>query len=137
MMERQLDNTVEEEDTEPIIQHQLEEWTQLQQTICDFSRDLKPQDIVSRKVLAINFMTALASRDNSFKLASRGLIQPLKSSLKKNARIRIPSRRLMKTQCVFCIENERLSYEERTRTFRRVSHMVDHVESVSNQRSRG
>ena len=42
MMKRQLDKTVEEEDVKPVIQHQLEERTQLQQTICDFFRDLKP-----------------------------------------------------------------------------------------------
>ena len=35
-----------------------------------------------------------------------------------------------KTQCVFCIGNERLSYKDRTRAFRRVSHMMDHVEDL-------
>jgi hypothetical protein len=62
MMKRQLEKTLEEEDVEPVIQHQLEERTRLQQILCDFSRDLKPQDLVSRKVLAINLMIALASR---------------------------------------------------------------------------
>ena len=38
----------EEEDVEPVIEHQLAERTQLQQILCDFSRDLSPQDIVSR-----------------------------------------------------------------------------------------
>jgi hypothetical protein len=35
-----------------------------------------------------------------------------------------------KTQCIFCISNERYSYKMRTRSFRRVSHMMDHVENV-------
>jgi hypothetical protein len=35
-----------------------------------------------------------------------------------------------KTQCIFCIGNEQLSYEQRTRKFRRVSHMMDHVENL-------
>ena len=35
-----------------------------------------------------------------------------------------------KTQCIFCIGNEALSYEQRTRRFRRVSHMWDHVENI-------
>lgn len=35
-----------------------------------------------------------------------------------------------KTQCIFCIGNEKYSYEKRTRSFRRVSHMMDHVEKV-------
>jgi hypothetical protein len=61
MIKRQLDKTIEEEDIELIIEHQLEEQTQLQQILCDFSRDLKPQDIVCWKVLAINLMIALAS----------------------------------------------------------------------------
>ena len=52
----------EEEDVEPVIKHQLTERTQLQQILCDFSRDLSPQDIVSWKVSAINLFVALASR---------------------------------------------------------------------------
>jgi hypothetical protein len=43
MIQRQLDKTVvEEEDVEPVIQHQLEERAPLQQILCDFSKDLKP-----------------------------------------------------------------------------------------------
>jgi hypothetical protein len=42
MMKRQLEKTVEEEDVEPVIQHQLEERIRLQQILCDFTRDLKP-----------------------------------------------------------------------------------------------
>jgi hypothetical protein len=63
-MKRQLDKTTveEEEDAELVIQHQLEERARLQQILCDFSKNLKPQDIVSWKVLAINLMIALASR---------------------------------------------------------------------------
>ncbi|PQE08398.1 hypothetical protein CJF32_00002529 [Rutstroemia sp. NJR-2017a WRK4] len=35
-----------------------------------------------------------------------------------------------KTQCIICIGNNRLSYEQRTRSFRRVAHMWDHIENV-------
>jgi hypothetical protein len=35
-----------------------------------------------------------------------------------------------KTQCIICIGNEQLPYKQRTRTFRRVSHMMDHVENL-------
>ena len=35
-----------------------------------------------------------------------------------------------KTQCICCIGNEALSYEQRTRKFSRVSHMWDHVENI-------
>jgi hypothetical protein len=62
MMKRQLNKSVVEEEVEPVVEHQLEERTQLQEILCDFSKGLSPQDIVSRKVFAINLMTALASR---------------------------------------------------------------------------
>ncbi|KAH9204554.1 hypothetical protein DL95DRAFT_418158 [Leptodontidium sp. 2 PMI_412] len=38
----------------------------------------------------------------------------------------IPSHR----RCIFCVGNESLSYRQRTRKFRRVSHMWDHVENI-------
>ena len=36
----------------------------------------------------------------------------------------------VKTQCIICIGNEQLPYKQRTRAFRRVSHMMDHVENL-------
>jgi hypothetical protein len=62
--------TVEEiaedtKDVEPIIGHQLEERTRLQQVLCDLSKDLSPQAIVARKVIAIDLMIALASRQEA------------------------------------------------------------------------
>jgi hypothetical protein len=51
----------EVEKVKPVIEHQLAKQTQLQQVLCDFSTDLSPQDIVSRKVSAINLFVALAS----------------------------------------------------------------------------
>jgi Protein of unknown function (DUF3435) len=135
MMKRQLDKTVEEEDIEPVIQHQLEERTRLQQILCDFSRDLKPQDIVSWKVLAINLMIALASRQEF--QARKPRFAPVPQVLIKEEQDPDPFPQpyefplvCQKTQCIICIGNERLSYEERTRTFPRVSHMMDHVEKL-------
>jgi hypothetical protein len=43
----------DEEDEEATVEHQLE---QVQQVLCDLSQDLRPQDLVSRKVLAIDTM---------------------------------------------------------------------------------
>ncbi|EDO03048.1 predicted protein [Sclerotinia sclerotiorum 1980 UF-70] len=66
MMKKQLhrpsSKTLEDKEDTPIIQHQLNERYQLQQVLCDFSKDLNQQDIVSRKISAINLMVALASR---------------------------------------------------------------------------
>ena len=61
-LNRQLNETVVEEEAEPVIEHQLEERTRLQLVLCDLSKDLSPQAIVARKVLAINLQIALASR---------------------------------------------------------------------------
>jgi hypothetical protein len=136
MMKRQLDKTVEEDDVEPVIQHQLEERTRLQQILCDFSRDLKPQDIVSRKVLAINLMIALASRQE-FQTRKPRWAPPPQVLIKKECPDPDPFPQphefplvCEKTQCIICIGNERLPYLERMRTFRRVSHMMDHVENL-------
>ena len=38
--------------------------------------------------------------------------------------------RLGKTQCIFCVRNEQYSYDQRTRTFKCIAHMWDHVENV-------
>jgi hypothetical protein len=135
IMKRQLEKTIEEEDVEPIIQHQLEERTRLQQILCDFSRDLKPQDIVSRKVLAIDLIVALASRQE-FQARKPRLAPASQVLIKKEPD---PESFLQphdfplvcqKTQYIICIGNEQLLYKERTCAFRRVSHMMDHIENL-------
>jgi len=138
-LKRQLNKTVvDEEETEPNIEHQLAERTQLQKILCDFTKDLSPQDIVSREVTAINLMVALASRQE-FQTrtrkprpapASKGLIETESPALDP-----FPSPDEFpvvceKTQCIICIGNDRLSYKQRMRAFSRVSHMWDHVENV-------
>ncbi|EFY89934.1 hypothetical protein J3458_001364 [Metarhizium acridum] len=37
---------------------------------------------------------------------------------------------LGRTQCIICVGEERLPYASRMRSFKRVSHMMDHVENV-------
>jgi hypothetical protein len=140
MMKRQLNRplnrTVVEEEAEPVIEHQLEERTRLQLVLCDFSKDLSPQAIVARKVSAINSMVALASRQEFQTRKSRSA-PACKNVVKRESPAPEPFLPpdvypvvCQKTQCVLCIGNERLSYEQRTRTFKRVSHMWDHVEDV-------
>lgn len=137
-LKRQLNKTVVEEDIEPVINHQLEERTRLQHIICDFSRDLNPQDIVSRKILAIGLMIALASRQE-FQTRTPRSPPAYKDPLKEESPVPAlePSQQLdefplvcKKTQCIICIGNERLPSKQRKRTFTRVSHMMDHVENV-------
>jgi hypothetical protein len=65
-MKRQLDKTiVADVYVEPVVQHQLEERTQLQRILYDFSIDLSMKDVIRRKTRAINLMVALASRQET------------------------------------------------------------------------
>jgi hypothetical protein len=142
-LKRQSNKTVaavEEEEVEPVIEHQLAERTQLQQILCDFSPDLSPQDIVSRKVCAINLFVALASQQEFQTRTRKPRSVPASKDLIKNEspapapETSQPADEFpvvcTKTQCIICIGNERLPYEQRTRAFNRVSHMWDHVENV-------
>lgn len=141
-LNRPLNETVVEEEAEPVIEHQLEERTRLQLILCDLSKDLSPQSIVARKVLAINLQIALASRQELMTRQRRSA-PACKDPLKEESPVPAPAPALdpflpaskfplvcEKTQCIFCIGNERLSYEQRTRKFRRVSYMWDHVENI-------
>jgi hypothetical protein len=141
MMKRQLErrqNPVvtesDEADMEPVIVHQLQERTRLQEVLCDLSRDLSPRDIVARKILAIDLMTALGSRQELQTHKSRLTRLPLSAPKQQTPS---PSPQLPefpvvceKTQCIFCLGNEQLSYEQRMFRFSRVSHMMDHIERV-------
>ena len=149
MMEKQLRrpldktaigaDTENSEDPETVIKHQLEERTQLQQVLCDLSKNLSPHAIVTRKVLAINHMVALASRQefqtrksrrkSRSAPASKDLIKRESSAPDLPPPHESPVVR-KKIQCIFCIGNQRLSYPEQTRTFSRVAHMWDHVENL-------
>ena len=55
-------DTENSEDSETIIKHQLEEWTQLQQVLCNLFKNFSPHTIIIWKVFAINHMVALTSQ---------------------------------------------------------------------------
>ena len=64
-LERQQNPAVlenNEADAEPVYVYQLQERARLQQVLCDLSKDLNPQEIRARKILAVDLMTALSSR---------------------------------------------------------------------------
>jgi hypothetical protein len=146
MMQRQLQRNLdagEDEDAEepdPPADHQLTERMCVQQLLCDLTRDLSPQDVVSRKILAIDAMTSLASRQEPQTRKPKSVLaseDPLKKEPLCSAPSPDPSTQsdkilliLGKTQCIFCIGNERFTYEKQTRAFKRVSHMWDHVENL-------
>lgn len=134
-MKRQLDKMhVADVYVEPVFQHQLEERTLLQRILCDFSTDLDIKDIISRKIRAINLFVALASKQETQRQRpSKACEAHIKEESPRPdpspAPVEIPLV-CNKTQCIFCIGNEKYSYEKRLRSFRRVSHMMDHVEKV-------
>jgi hypothetical protein len=127
-MERQLKKIVTDEYVAPVIQHQLLERTQLQEVMCDFSEDLTTEDIVRRRIRAVNLMVALCSwrEVQRPKLRSITIYQQL---IKEESPDVEPFPLLcVKTQCPICIGDERMTYTERTFCYRRPSHMMDHVE---------
>ncbi|KAG4027417.1 hypothetical protein MFRU_030g00530 [Monilinia fructicola] len=138
MMEKQLhkqDNktTKNEEDNMPNIQYQLDERYQVQKILCDFSKDLCPRDVISRKISAINLMVALASRQEfqTRKPRSSSTFENIPKQSSTTDPLMLANEIPMvctKTQCIVCVGNERLPYEQITRSFRRVAHMWDHVE---------
>jgi hypothetical protein len=134
-MKRQLDkSSVTDVYVEPVVQHQLEERTLLQCILCDFSTDLDMKDIIGRKIRAINLFVALASKQETQKqrppkAGEAEIKEESPSPDPSPTPVEIPLI-CKKTQCIFCIGNEKYSYEKRLRTFRRVSHMMDHVEDV-------
>jgi hypothetical protein len=139
-LQRHLDKAVVEEleDPEQAVEHQLAERTRVQQLLCDLSKDLSPEEIVARKILAIDAMTALASRQEiqtRKPLPTPAYTDPIKKESPAPTPDPFPQLdefplSLGKTQCIFCIGNEQYSYDQRTRAFKRVAHMWDHVENI-------
>ncbi|KAG5817841.1 hypothetical protein H9Q74_009960 [Fusarium xylarioides] len=133
-LERQLRGEHVEKEAEPMLIHHLPERTYLQKILCDFNTSLSIKDITERKVKAIDGMVALACR--------REIRGPILKKDEENLTI-IPALEdkdpgpptaevlnpfpliLEKTQCIYCVGDEKLSHADRTRKFSRVSHMMD------------
>jgi hypothetical protein len=140
MMKMSLDQTaIEEPGDEPMVQHELEERNRLQVVLCNFSRDLPPKEIVSRKVTTVNLFVALASRrvcqTRQPRRPSADSNDPIKQEHPSLVPPSLPQPEpfplvFKKTQCIICLWDTRLAYKERTREFSRVSHMMTHVDNV-------
>jgi hypothetical protein len=127
-MQRHLNNTVADGYVAPVIQHRLPERTQLQQVLCDFRTDLSMEDIVRRRVRAIDLMVALSSRREVQHRKQRSLTTHEKRIKEESPDIEPFPLLCAKTQCPVCIGDERMTYTERTFCYSRPSHMMDHVE---------
>ncbi|KAJ6436177.1 ribosomal protein s17 [Purpureocillium lavendulum] len=135
-LERQLSGMAIEEQTEPSIQHALEERTQLQALLCDFDTNLSLKLTTDRKVRAVDLMVSLAARREvrkplpptpACKWGESHASPPSPEPLPKMEEIPLV---LGKTQCIYCVGDEQLPYVARMRAFNRASHMMDHVEKV-------
>ncbi|KAJ6436536.1 RNA-directed DNA polymerase from transposon x-element [Purpureocillium lavendulum] len=135
-LERQLSGMAIEEQTEPSIQHALEERTQLQALLCDFDTNLSLKDITDRKVRAVDLMVRLAARREVRKpLPPTPACKWGESHASPSSPDPLPKMEeiplvLGKTQCIYCVGDEQLPYVARMRAFNRASHMMDHVEKV-------
>jgi hypothetical protein len=103
--------------------------------MCDFRVDLSGQDSTDRKIRAINLLVRLASRREVRPLRpSRVKITSSRESSPDNEHSSLKTEEvplvLGRTQCIYCVGDGRLPYRYRMRTFKRVSHMMDHVEKV-------
>jgi Protein of unknown function (DUF3435) len=132
-MERHLQGIATDEYVEPVVQHQLPERTQVQEVMCDFSEDLTTEDIVRRRIRAIDRMVALCSRREAPQSRQRLPTFRQDPIKEESPEPELPDPELFplvcaKTQCPICIGDERLTYSSRTFCYKRPSHMMDHVE---------
>ncbi|CEJ81548.1 hypothetical protein VHEMI01669 [[Torrubiella] hemipterigena] len=115
------------------VEHHLEERRKLQAIICDFRTELSAQELADRKVQAIDTMALLASRRE---------VRPPAPTPIKGSRASRPDEEprsgpvtdiplmLRDRQCIYCVSNDQLPIKDRMRSFKRVSHMMDHVENL-------
>jgi hypothetical protein len=120
---------------EPVVKHQLPERAQLQEIMCDLSKDLNARDIVIRRIHAIDTMVALSRRQEVQCHKSRLSESTSGSPLGGSPEVKEESPVLetfpvecKTTQCIFCIGDDRQSYDRRMRTFSKPDKMMDHVE---------
>ncbi|OBT74038.1 hypothetical protein VF21_07827 [Pseudogymnoascus sp. 05NY08] len=120
---------------EPVVKHQLPERAQLQEIMCDLSKDLNARDIVIRRIHAIDTMVALSRRQevqcHKPRLSKSSSGSPLGGSPEVKEESPVPETFPVKcktTQCIFCIGDDRQSYDRRMRTFSKPDKMMDHVE---------
>ena len=133
-LQRQLNRVETEEYVEPVIHHQLLERTQLQEVICHFPKNLSPEDVVQRRIHAIDLMVVLCSRREAPKPRSVSSGESSNASSHGDDSEASPPTSsesppdpepfpliCEKTQCIFFCNGKR--------TFSRPAKMMDHVES--------
>ncbi|ELR01970.1 hypothetical protein GMDG_05142 [Pseudogymnoascus destructans 20631-21] len=94
---------------EPVVKHQLLEWTQLQDIMCDLSKDLNACGIVIRQIHAIDTMVALSCRQevqfHKSQPSKSSSGSPLGGSPEVKEESPVPEKfpvKCKKTRCIFC-----------------------------------
>jgi hypothetical protein len=141
-LERQLKGVTIDEMPQAPINHVLEERSHLQAILCDFNAHMSLEEVTSRKIRAIDGMVRLAARREVRQPRSMASEDNTRESSPEVAPDPEPERAvipllLSKTQCIYCVGDERLTHEARMRKFKRVSHMMDHVENVHLRHEKG
>jgi hypothetical protein len=132
-MERQLNGTKAEKYDALVTRHQLPERTQLQEVVYDFHIGLSVEDIVKRRIHAINLMIALSARQEVRPRKERSITPEdhvKEESLDSQPFLDADCFPLIckKTQCIYCIGNERLPFQDRIHSFYHTLYMWDHIE---------
>ena len=135
-LQRQLNNVETAEYVAPVTQHQLPERAQVQEVLCSFPEGLSPDEVVQRRIRAINLMVALCSCREEPPPRPRATASPVSFEEKvledsKEAVLRQPSLEAEpyplicgKTQCIFFCTGIGTK-----KTFCRPAKMMDHVEA--------
>lgn len=115
---------------EPVVHHQFPERTQLQEVLCDLSRDMSPSDIVSRRIRTIDLMVALSRRQEQEVQHSNHSSRESSEFSEEQPLCEDPFSLLCKkTQCIICIGDDRSICKYRTRTYATSHKMMNHVGS--------
>ena len=133
-LERIIKKGVAENYIDPVVHHQLLERAQLQEVICDLSKDLEPSDVVSRRICAINLLVALSHRQEppSQRHPSKACPEEFEEPplAKQHSLLEDPFPLIcQKTQCIICIGDNRKTYKDRMRTYSTAHKMMNHVDS--------
>lgn len=128
-IEKQSREIVEEEYSESVVQHQVQERAQLAELICTIAKDPTKQEILKRRISTIDLVVVLCHR-RELQRQYQPCVTPLEELLIKEES---PDPQpfpvvCRKTQCPFCIRDEAKTYKERTSSFCRPSAMMNHVE---------
>jgi hypothetical protein len=129
-LERQLKKIPMNEYVEPIVCHQLPERIRVQEVLCNLERNISKDEVVKRRICAIDLMVALSCRQEKAVQHSNHSSRASSEFSEKQPSCEDPFPLLCKrTQCIICVGDDRGTYEYRTRTYATPHKMMNHVDS--------